>query len=118
MRLRGEVAKERTDAVHLMTQAEFDVKEMQESMQNNKRTQVSGVHLVTACRFSSCARLALVVGAADCVPWLLTSTMCSSRAASFCLTLTGQNVDRLLRCMAQANSWHPCVVPFCTCCAW
>eukprot|EP00891_Asterochloris_glomerata_P002694 jgi/Astpho2/2694/Aster-x0114 len=39
VRLRGEVAKERTDAVHLMTQAEFDVKEMQESMQNNKRTQ-------------------------------------------------------------------------------
>ena len=48
MRQRGEVAKERTDAVHLMTQAELDVKEMQDSMQNSRRTQVSGVCSVTA----------------------------------------------------------------------
>ena len=68
MRQRGEVAKEQTDAVHLMTQAEFDVKEMQESMQNSKRTQVSGACSVTACPFPSCARPALVVVAAGCVP--------------------------------------------------
>ena len=69
MRQRGEVAKERTGAVHLMTQAELDVKEMQESMQNSKHTQVSGACSVTACpSLPGCNRLALIVVAAGCVP--------------------------------------------------
>ena len=77
VRQRGEVAKERTDAVHLMTQAEFDVKEMQESMQNSKRTQVSGGGLSHSVSYPQlrwtgpgsgcCGLCALSVVAAGCV---------------------------------------------------
>ena len=126
VRQRGEVAKERTDAVHLMTQAEFDVKEMQESMQNSKRTQVSGGDSVTACPIPSCARLALAAVAAGCVhcQWLLQAVcqaalpmMSCSRAASLALTLTGQSANRQSRWVAHANSWHIHIVQICRCCA-
>ena len=117
VRQRGEVARERTDAVHLMTQAELDVKEMQDSMQNSKHTQVSGVHSAKPCPvLPSGAGLALVVVAVGCVPRCL-PMVCCSRAAGPCSILTSQNANRLPSRVAQAKRWHTCVVQFCRRCA-
>ena len=117
MRQRGEVAKERTDAVHLMTQAELDVREMQDSMQSSKRTQVSGVCSGTA-RPRFAWRDWTGPGSGRCVPRCL-PMMCCSRAAqpllgphrskcqhTFAMGGTGNKVAHL--CCAGSADAVPC----------